>query len=172
MPLSWAETKKVIREVCRPALLALGFPNPGISSWRYREHFIDVAWFYYRPGCFRLDIGCHPRKAAGMNLLPLDCMFRIGSEYPSKDHPFGQWIPVLETIEEQRELVLSILPKKIEIAGTWLAKFTTLEEAVHLLETLPTEELDQIYWATRFSPAYEESLVLLKALIAGETKAE
>jgi hypothetical protein len=165
--LSRAEIKKIIRETICPAFITAGFPNPGISMWRWRETFVDVLHFYIPSNTtdFAIEFGCHPRKIVRPHPLPWHCMFRNRIHYPDKKIFSGDFLKTAETIEQERKLLIKITPYVFNSALAWWAKFSTVENALDLLLNSSEADLDSIFTPRKGSVAFNQNLAILQSLI-------
>ena len=160
------EIKRLIRETISPTFVPLGFANPGIPMWRWREAFVDVLHFYMPSNTtdFTIELACHPRKLASPHPLPWDCIFRGRIYYPDKNLCSGTFFKTQSMIETEREMLIKITPFVHENALEWWSKFSTIEKAIELLANSSESEQEKYGFRPIGSLAYNRNLVLLQSL--------
>jgi hypothetical protein len=166
MKPSREEIKRIIRETISPAFVPLGFANPGISMWRWREVFVDVLHFYMPSNTtdFAIEVGCHPRKFVRPHPLPWVCIFRYRIGFTDKNNRYIYWFETQDTVEKEREMLLEITPLIRETALSWWSKFSTIEKAIEMLVSSSEAELDQITFPRKGSIAFAKNLAILQYL--------
>ncbi len=168
MTLTWAETKKVIRETISTVFVNAGFPNPGISMWRWRENFVDVLHFYHGSNSpyFAIDLGCHPRKISSPHLLPWQCVFRSRVHVPDKNLAInGYDFAFTESVDELRQKLVKCTPFILDYSLAWWSKFSTIDNAIDFLVNSSEATLEEVMVARKGSVAYQENLAAVKSLL-------
>lgn len=166
--LRWAEVKKVLRETICVALCDQGFPCAGHIMWRRRPEFVDVIQFRHinwSPLAFVIDVGSHPRGVAPAQPKPGECIFSTGIRHSDDTLSQGGTFRCAETLELQREYLLGIAPEVAAKAGEWFSRFTTVTEALRLLEeSWSWNDLNGLRIGRRGSPMYERNVAKLRSI--------
>jgi hypothetical protein len=168
MTLTWAETKKVIRELLAPVFVNAGFPNPGVAMWRWRVDFVDVLFFYHRSNSnfFSVELGCHPRNISSPHPEPWNCIFRSRVHVPDISPPiYGDNILFTESVDELRQTLVRSAPFILDYSLMWWSQFSTIENANDLLVNSSDANLNKIGVGIKGSVAYQENLAAVKSLL-------
>ncbi|HEY1016072.1 MAG TPA: hypothetical protein VGE07_25405 [Herpetosiphonaceae bacterium] len=165
-PLPWRVVKPLLRATLGTALLAAGFPNPGVRMWRYRPHFIDVVEArLLDQRRWTIDLGCAPRLPGVSPRMARSCLFHtmIPSVLDSALRPpLGGW-PIASTVADQERQLAALTPALVSGIERWFAQFRSVADVRQALAHPPATTAPPTT-APPSSPHYHHVLRLLTKL--------
>ena len=154
--LTWSEVRRLIVASTRDALASRGFNNPGVSTWRFRQDFIDVIEFRSpRQGILAVEFGCDLRDWCRQNPKPHHCGFRVHPAY-AFDWPSTVSFSFQNSIEEQLCQLNRLRHHLLLAVETWFVHFATVDSALASLQNNVFGTQNEVTMCSTGSVAFQE----------------